>query len=237
MRTVARRVLVVVVVAHGLIHLLGAAKGLGWDDVPQLQETISPAMGTAWLAAAVLVLLTGVLLVIASSWWWVMGAVAVIASQGVIFTSWADAKAGTVANVTLLAAVLYGYASQGPRSYRADYRRRAATALAEPLLAGVVAEADLTHLPEPVADYVRKSGAVGQPHVTNFHARVHGRIRGGASKPWMTFTGEQVNTYGSQPSRLFYLDATMFGLPWTSSTISSAGPPGCASSCARRCRS
>jgi hypothetical protein len=29
----------------------------------------------------------------------------------------------------------------------------------------------------------------------------------------MTFTGEQVNTYGSQPSRLFLMDAEMFGLP------------------------
>ena len=29
----------------------------------------------------------------------------------------------------------------------------------------------------------------------------------------MTFTGEQVNTYGSAPSRLFLMDATMRGLP------------------------
>ena len=51
------------------------------------------------------------------------------------------------------------------------------------------------------------------PRVTNFAARFHGRIRGGANKPWMTFTGEQVNTYGREPSRLFFMDATMFGLP------------------------
>ena len=29
----------------------------------------------------------------------------------------------------------------------------------------------------------------------------------------MTFTGEQVNTYGSAPSRLFFMDAAMRGLP------------------------
>ena len=74
-------------------------------------------------------------------------------------------------------------------------------------------EADLAHLPEPVATYVRKSGAIGQAPVTNFRARVHGRIRAGKGKPWMTFTGEQVNTYGSDPARLFFIDATMFGLP------------------------
>ena len=44
-------------------------------------------------------------------------------------------------------------------------------------------------------------------------ARFHGRIRGGPTKPWMTFSGEQVNTYGDQPSRLFLMDAELFGLP------------------------
>lgn len=29
----------------------------------------------------------------------------------------------------------------------------------------------------------------------------------------MGFTGEQVNTYGAEPNRLFLMDATMFGLP------------------------
>ena len=29
----------------------------------------------------------------------------------------------------------------------------------------------------------------------------------------MRFTGEQVNTFGPDPARLFFIDATMFGLP------------------------
>ena len=213
MRTMLRWIVAVVVVLHGLIHLLGAAKGLGWADVTQLKEPISTAMGVAWLAAAVLVVLAGVLLIIRARWWWVVGAVAVVASQTVILTLWSDAKAGTVANVILLVAVVYGYASQGPASYRAEYRRRVDAALTEPLPNGVVTEADLADLPEPVATYVRRSGAVGQPRVTNFQARIHGRIRAGTTTAWMSFTGEQVNTYGPQPSRLFFMDATMFGLP------------------------
>src|SRR5471030_3035233 len=130
MRARMRWVVVVVVVLHGLIHLLGAAKGLGWADVTQLAEPISPVMGVAWLAAALLVVAAGVLLAIASRCWWVVGAVAVVVSQAVIFTSWGDARAGTLANVVLLVAVTYGYASWGP-SYRAEYRRRAAIALNE----------------------------------------------------------------------------------------------------------
>lgn len=74
-------------------------------------------------------------------------------------------------------------------------------------------ETDLAHLPGLVAEYVRRSGAVGQPRVRSVHARIHGRIRAGANAPWMTYTGEQVNTYGPAPSRLFSMDATLFGLP------------------------
>ncbi|MGB5760312.1 MAG: DUF6544 family protein, partial [Acidimicrobiales bacterium] len=51
------------------------------------------------------------------------------------------------------------------------------------------------------------------PRVKNFRAQIHGRIRAAADAPWMTFVGEQVNTYGPRPARLFLIDAAMFGLP------------------------
>ncbi len=47
MRATLQGVVVVVVVLHGLVHLLGAAKGFGWAKVSQLTERISPAMGAA----------------------------------------------------------------------------------------------------------------------------------------------------------------------------------------------
>ena len=175
------------------------------------------ARGWAWLAAGALVLLVGILLSLRSRWWWAVGALAVVASQAVIVTSWSDARAGTVANVIVLGAVVHGYASLGPTSCRAEYHRRVKAALGSlptsPVSEAVVNEADLAGLPELVAAYIRRSGAVGQPRITNFRARIHGRIRAGADKPWMGFTGEQVNTYGTNITRLFFLDATMFGLP------------------------
>ena len=54
---------------------------------------------------------------------------------------------------------------------------------------------------------------VGLPKVENFRATIHGRIRAGHDKPWMRWTGAQVNTYGPEPSRMFSMDATMSGLP------------------------
>jgi hypothetical protein len=115
MKTAARWAVVSVVVVHGLLHLLGAAKGLGWAQVSMMKEPIGAAMGATWLAAAALVVAAGVLLAIQARWWWVVGALALVLSQGVIFTSWSDALLGTIANVILLLAVIYTYRSRGPR--------------------------------------------------------------------------------------------------------------------------
>ncbi|MEO7125150.1 MAG: DUF6544 family protein [Nakamurella sp.] len=212
-RTAARWVVGLVVVVHGLIHLLGASKGLGWAEVTQLAGPISTGLGTVWLVAAVSTVGSGALLLAHVRWWWVIGAFAVVGSQVAIATAWTDAKVGTIVNVILLVAVVYGWASQGPRSARAEYRRRTSGALDIAHVGGVVTETDLERLPAAVAAYVRQSGAVGRPFVQAFRARFHGRIRSGPTKPWMTFVGEQVNTYGPQPRRLFFMDAELFGLP------------------------
>ncbi len=213
MRTVTRWAVVVLVLVHGLIHMLGAAKGLGWADVLQLAGPIGPGAGVAWLVAAVLVVGAGVLLACGAQWWWVVGGVAVVVSQAVILTSWSDARFGTVANLVLLLALVHAAARQGPGSYRAEYRRRVAqVGVPSPPIAPVT-DADLAHLPVPVATYLRRSEAVGAARVTAFHAQIHGRIRADATRPWMPFTGQQVNRYGPWPDRLFFLDATMTGLP------------------------
>lgn len=69
--------------------------------------------------------------------------------------------------------------------------------------------------PAPLAAYIRRSGAVGQPRVVSLHADFHGRIRSGPDAAWMAFTGRQVNTYGPRPQRIFLMDATKAGLPVT----------------------
>jgi hypothetical protein len=217
-RTLIRWTVGLIAIVHGLIHLLGVVEGFGWADVSQLAEPIGTAMGVPWLLASVLVVVAGVMLIAGARWWWAVSAVAAAVSQAVIFTSWGDAKAGTSANALLAMSAVYGFRSQGPTSYRARFRRLAHETTAAALPADrasdlLVTEADLAHLPPPVAGYVRASGAVGQPHVYGFHADISGRIRGGIDKAWMHWTGEQVNITGAEPSRVFYMDATMKGIP------------------------
>lgn len=217
MTTGIRWLVAVLLVVHGLIHLVGAAKGLGWARVEQLQDPMTPTLGWVWAAAAGTVLTAAVMIALRSPrWWWIVAGAAAVLSQAVILTSWGDAKAGTVLNVVLVLAAVLGFATSGPGSYAVQWDRRVAAAVAAaPPASGVVTEADLGRLPSPVAAYLRRSGAVGQPRVTEFYATLHGRIRSGPDASWMPFTAQQVNTFGSNPQRLFLMHATKAGLPVT----------------------
>ena len=44
----------ILLLLHGLIHLLGASKAFGWAELPHLTQPISPARGMLWLASALL---------------------------------------------------------------------------------------------------------------------------------------------------------------------------------------
>lgn len=198
---------------HGLIHLMGFAKAFGLAELPQLAQPISRGMGLAWLGAALGLLATACLVVAGERWWWALGLGAVVLSQIVIVSAWGDAKFGTAANVLVLAGVVYGFASQGPLSFRSEYRGGVRERIArDTTRSEVVTESDLAHLPEPVARYVRLSGAVGRPRVRHFASTWRGRIRGTPEDPWMEFTARQHN-FVDGPARFYRMDARRGVLP------------------------
>jgi uncharacterized membrane protein YphA (DoxX/SURF4 family) len=201
-----------ILVVHGLIHLLGFAKAFGLAALPQLTEPVSRPFGALWLLAAGLFILSAVALFAMPRWWWAIGAVAIAVSMVAIASAWSDAKYGALANVLALAGVVVGFALHGPGSLRAEYDRDVHGALAPVTAAEPVTEADLARLPPPVREYLRVAGVVGRPRVRNFRARMHGRIRSGPEARWMPFTAEQHNVL-APPARLFYMRASMFAVP------------------------
>ncbi|KQT94218.1 hypothetical protein ASG49_04775 [Marmoricola sp. Leaf446] len=213
MKALARWTLVAVLVGHGAIHLLGAAAGLGWAEVPRLGQ-VGVAGGLLWLLAATLLLSCAALVAARRRAWWWVAALGVAASQVAVLTAWSDARAGTLVDVVLACAAAYGFASVGPTSDRARWQDGAAAAVAAVAPSpGLLTEADLRHLPAPLAAYVRRSGAVGRPRVTSLRAELHGRIRSGPDAAWMPFAATQVNTFGAHPRRLFLMEATRSGVP------------------------
>lgn len=220
LRVAARLLVAALALLHGAVHLIGFAAAPG---APVPPEELAPWMttgtvgGYAWLAAAALLVATALLLAADRPDWWRLGAVAVLASQALLATQWAHARAGTIANLVLALAVVHGWCATGDRSARARYRRGVRHALATipgvPSVARPVTDRDLDHLPPQVARYLRRTGSVGLPPVDRVRVALRGRIRSGPAERWMTFTGEQVNTSGPRPTRHVLLDATASGLP------------------------
>jgi hypothetical protein len=200
------------ILVHGLIHIMGFAKAFGLAELPRINRPLSKGMGVAWLVTGLALLLTAALLIGNTRTWWGVGLWAVVLSQIVIVSSWSDAKFGTVVNVILLAGLVYGFASQGPQSFRAKYLREVQARLTQPVSPPVLTDADLASLPPPIRRYLLVTGAVGRPRVHHFRAWWRGRIRGSADGSWMDFTAEQYSFPG-EPARFFLMDATRSGLP------------------------
>lgn len=209
-----RIALAFVLTVHALIHSMGFVKAFGYAALPRLTIPISRPMGLLWLLATLLLLAAVPALWVAPRLFWIIGTVGLIVSQVVIISSWDDARFGTVANAVVLAAVVYGAFAWGPFGLRAEYTRRASEGLhgvaAQPT--PVITEVDLAALPPPVQRYLRFAGALGQPRVQFFSARMSGRIRGAADAPWMPFAAEQ-HSFFNPPRRYFFMQATRSGLP------------------------
>lgn len=210
---VIRIVFVLLIGLHGLIHLLGAAKGYGWAAVPQLRAQISPFAASLWLVAALLLTATAAGVANSSPRWWWFGVPALLLSQVLIATTWQDAKFGTIANVVLAIPLLLLAIDARSSSFRSRFERDRDALLARPTRAApVVVEADLAPLPPLMQAYLRRSGAVGRPRVRNVRVRFDAQMRSSATAPWMQATATQYEFF-DPPARLFYMNATRGGLP------------------------
>ncbi len=198
---------------HGLIHLLGAAKGFGWAPVHQLRTPITPIAAALWLVAAILLLGTALFVTLGTQRWWWVGLPAVLLSQALIVSTWSDAKFGTVANIMIAVPLLVLSADTRPSSFRSRFARDRDALLALPRRpAAVVTEADLVALPPLMQAYLRRVGAVGRPRIQNVRVQFDAQMRSSPTSPWMQSTATQYEFF-DPPARLFHMHATRGGVP------------------------
>ncbi|TAJ11822.1 hypothetical protein DMA11_15290 [Marinilabiliaceae bacterium JC017] len=91
-----------IMIIHGLIHLMGFAKAFKLAKVKELTQPISKFMGILWLVGAILFVVAFALSISGAKEWWMVGFPAVIVSQFLIINYWKDAKFGTIANALVL---------------------------------------------------------------------------------------------------------------------------------------
>src|ERR1700694_1105338 len=205
--------LAVIIVVHGLIHLLGFVKAFRLAELAQLSQSISKPAGLLWLLCAILFVASGFLLLAKRESWWLLAAPALLISLGLIVANWGDAKFGTVANLVILLPIIAAFTDTLPSSFRQRYQAAVQQRVARPVALPVLTERDLQHLPAPVQKYLRYSRALGKPRTANLRAALIGTMRSKKDGRWMTVRAEQYDFF-DEPSRIFYMRARMFGIPF-----------------------
>lgn len=204
---------IVVIVLHGLLHLMGFLKGVGLAELRQLHVEISRAGAMLWLFAAAAYLCTGALLALSSRYWWAAAAPALIASQVAIVSVWSDAKYGTLVNVLVVVPLVLALLDLRPTSFTSSYRREVKRGLARAAATPPVTDADLERLPAPVQRYLRRVGVVGKPRVHDVRVAFRGEMKGKPGADWMATRVEQ-HSFFDEPTRAFLMEAKMFGIPF-----------------------
>ncbi|MEQ1585650.1 MAG: DUF6544 family protein [Cyclobacteriaceae bacterium] len=206
-----RYLFVLLIAIHGLIHLMGFAKAFGLAQISQLTKEISQPTGVVWLVATLLFIATSVLFLLTKDAWWSVALISVLLSQVLVILYWQDAKYGTIANVIILLIAVPVWAQW---RFENQYKKEVvenlhySNSLAEPILTHEA----ISQLPDPVQRYIVYSGAINKPVIKNFRIEFDGQIRSDEKSEWMPFTTDQHN-FIDQPIRLFFMKATMKGLP------------------------
>lgn len=203
--------LIVIVVAHGLLHVAGFMRAYRPATFRNLSLPVTKTNGILWLAATGLFVAAALQLFAEKDFWWACGAAAVMASQYLIATAWRDAKYGTVANVIILFTCVAAF---GQWNFKRTYLQSVARAEAQSVQAqtGILTEQDMIHLPGLVKKYLHYTGAAGKPKVHSFAVTFTGQFRQGKTSGWMPFVSEQHN-FLRNSTRLFFMQATMKHLP------------------------
>jgi hypothetical protein len=205
------KLLIGILVFHGVIHLLGFTKAFGLAPLSRLKEEITKINGVLWLGTSACYLTGSLLLLFGNDAWTLASFIALPISQYLILVSWNDAKWGSPINAIILAAAVIGYgSSKFYNSYRNEVKIELAGSPSGP--GSILTENDIKNLPKPVQKYIRYSGALGQPKVNNFKVELAGQIRKDEKSAWMPFISEQYN-FLTPATRLFFMKAVMRDLP------------------------
>lgn len=198
-----------IVLFHGLIHIMGFVKAFEIAPLAQFRNEISKAMGSMWLLTALLFILVSALMVAQKNYWWTFAMVAVMISQCLIAVSWADARFGTIVNVIILFVCMLSF---GSWRFEQAYQRDVAGTLkrAPHKNEKLISSGDIARLPGCVQSYLKYSGVLNKPEVTNFRIVFLGQMRA-KGKEWFHFTSQQFNSI-YPITRLFFMKARMYGV-------------------------
>jgi hypothetical protein len=184
----------IIVIVHGLVHLMGFMKGFLLAELNELTTPVSKPMGILWLVASLVLLLSGILFLLKSPTWWLIALFGVMISQVLIFIFWKDALYGTLPNIIILIVSLVGL---GQYSFDKKTKKEVSYILeqVQEKSSTPISVSGITHLPEPVQKWLTVTGIVGRAPITSIHMKQNYLIKlKPGQKKWYPTTSEQYAT-------------------------------------------
>lgn len=192
--------LILIILAHGVIHLFGFLKAFEIIQFKGLTEYISKPTGLIWLLAFILFLTTGLLYLLKNEYWSLCGLLAVLISQALTFIYWQDAKVGSLPNfVILISCVL----ALGNLMFNKKINKELSATFQSMNAPGINEGSALKppQLPAVVQLWLEKSGALKSPPIQNCHLTQSLLIK---MKP------EQKDWYQANAEQFFTIDPPAF---------------------------
>jgi hypothetical protein len=203
----------IIVILHGLIHVLGFLKSLGYA-IPQL-PAINKLTGIVWLVASFVMVATAILYIADNALWLLTGTIAILVSQVLIFLSWQEAKYGTLPNSIILIVVFVGCAlwffnHQVEKEIQVMLAQEAHS---EKPAEKIITENMITRYPVPVQRWLRYSGVVGKEIVRTVYVTQKGKMRlNPGQKQWFTSCSQQYFTV-TLPAFIWKVSMNIYLLP------------------------
>jgi len=198
----------ILLLLHGIIHLLGFVKSYHLAEIPQLSLEIPRSLGNLWLFCAFLFLIVLILMVLNKPFWPLFAIAAVILSQALIVLYWQDAKFGTILNIIIL---LVSIPATGKFQFDNMVQKEATE-----LLSNIPKKSDakiniddLADLPGIVQKWMENSGVVGKQKVVSVRLKQTGELKTKPEGKWMSFTAEQYFDV-ENPAFVWVTDVTAF---------------------------
>lgn len=181
----------IILLMHGLIHLLGFVKAFKFADISQLTQPITKPIGFGWLGSALLFTVAVAFFLLKKEDWWLVAVPAVVLSQVLIVTAWPDAKFGTVANIIALVGIGLAYGSWSFKALTdSELNHFRVVAASEK----TTSPALLADLPPVVQKWLSRAGVVGKPTIQTVHLKQAGQMKTASDGSWIPFEAEQFFT-------------------------------------------
>ncbi|MBL0074178.1 MAG: hypothetical protein IPP34_21225 [Bacteroidetes bacterium] len=151
--------LIILLILHAFIHFAGFAKAFELKEFKELALPISKPWGLVWLLAGILFLVYALAFGFNYHFAWLIGFLAIMTSQLLIFYFWKDARFGTLLNVVLFSVVICAF---GEFIFERRVSANTDTILKNSASnsSTINMEQSLPSFPEPVRKWIVKCGAL-----------------------------------------------------------------------------